>query len=107
MRCLAVFVHFLCRNVAGGDIAAEEDNAVYEQLQEIEMPDSCLDNYIKDEKIQLRYKDENGIGQLLTLRRVVYYDKEKDRVLPFLTNIFAMEAQPIGQLYKLRWQIEL
>ncbi len=25
-----------------------KDNAVYEQLQEIEIPDNCPDNYIKD-----------------------------------------------------------
>lgn len=84
-----------------------KDNAVYEQLQEIEIPDSCPDNYIKDEKIQIRYKDESGQEQLLTLRRVVYYDKEKDRIFQFLTNIFKMTAEQIGLLYKMRWQIEL
>lgn len=84
-----------------------KDNAVYEQLEEIEIPDSCPDNYIKDQKIQIIYKDEGGIAQLLTLRRVVYYDKEKDRVFQFLTNIFEMQAEQIGQLYKMRWQIEL
>ncbi|WP_139125892.1 transposase, partial [Arcticibacter eurypsychrophilus] len=28
-------------------------------------------------------------------------------VIQFLTNIFDMETQQIGQLYKMRWQIEL
>lgn len=84
-----------------------KDNAVYEQLQEIDIPDRCPDNYIKDQKIQIRYKDESGKEQLLTLRRVVYYDKEKDRIFQFLTNIFTMDAEQIGQLYKMRWQIEL
>ena len=84
-----------------------KDNAVYEQLEEIQIPDECPDNYIKDEKIQIRYKDESGQEQLLTLRRVVYYDKEKDRIFQFLTNIFEMTAEQIGLLYKLRWQIEL
>lgn len=84
-----------------------KDNAVYEQLEEIEIPDDCADNYIKDEKIQIRYKDENNQQQLLTLPRVVYYDKQKDRIFQFLTNIFEMTAEQIGQLYKMRWQIEL
>ena len=84
-----------------------KDNAVYDQLEEIEIPDDCPDNYIKDEKIQVRYKDEAGTEQLLTLRRVVYYDKEKDRIFEFLTNIFEMAAEQIGGLYKKRWQIEL
>jgi hypothetical protein len=84
-----------------------KDNARYEQLQDIEIPDDCADNYIKDEKIQIAYKDENGQQQLLTLRRVVCYDKEKDRVFEFLTNIFEMTGEQIGLLYKMRWQIEL
>lgn len=84
-----------------------KDNAVYEQLQETDIPDDCPDDYIKDEKILLRYKDENDRQQTLTLRRVVYYDKHKDRILQFLTNIMEMTAEQIGQLYKMRWQIEL
>jgi IS4 transposase len=84
-----------------------KDNAVYEQLQETDIPDNCPDNYIKDEKIQIRYKDENNQDQALTLRTIVYYDKEKDRIFQFLTNIFEMTAGQIGQLYKMRWQIEL
>lgn len=84
-----------------------KDNAVYEQLEEIDIPDNCPDNYIKDEKIQIRFKDENNQEQYLTLRRVVYYDKEKDRIFQFLTNILEMTAEQIGQLYKMRWQIEL
>jgi hypothetical protein len=84
-----------------------KDNAAYEQLEEIDIPDDIADNYIKDEKIQVSYKDENGLEQLLTLRRVVYYDKEKDRVFEFLTNIMEMSAEQIGLLYKMRWQIEM
>ena len=84
-----------------------KDNAVYEQLEEIDIPDTCPDNYIKNEKIQMRYKDQTGQEQPLTLRRVVYYDKEKDRIFQFLTNIFEMTAEQIGLLYKMRWQTEV
>ncbi len=38
---------------------------------------------------------------------MVYYDKEKDRIFQFLTNIFEMTAEQIGLIYKMRWQIEL
>ena len=69
-----------------------KDNTVYEQLQEIDIPDNCPDNYIKDEKIQMRYKDENNQDQDFTLRTIVYYDKEKDQIFQFLTNIFEMTA---------------
>lgn len=84
-----------------------KDKAAYEQLQEIDIPDDCPADYIKDEKIQLRYKNESKEEQTLTLRRVVYYDKEKDRIFSFLTNIMDMTAEQIGLLYKMRWQIEL
>lgn len=76
-------------------------------MQEIEIPDHCPDNYIKDEKILVRHKDENNQQQSLALRRVACYDKQKDKVLEFLTNIFEMTAEQTGQLYKMRWQIEL
>lgn len=84
-----------------------KDNAVYEQLEESAIPDHCPDGYIKDEKVSVNYKDENKQDIPLTLRRVVYYDKDKDRVLQFLTNIMDMEAEQIGLIYKMRWQIEL
>ena len=84
-----------------------KDNAVYEQLDEIEIPDNISDNYIKDQKIQVKYKDENKNEQLLILRRVVYYDDAKDRLFEFPTNIMDMTSEEIGLLYKKRWQIEL
>ena len=84
-----------------------KDNAVYEQLEEISIPDQCPDNYIKDEKIKLSYNDDAGVPQDLELRRIAYYDKDKDKVLVFLTNIMDMSAEQIGQIYKQRWQIEL
>ena len=84
-----------------------KDNAVYEQLQEIDIPDDLPDNYIKDQKIQIKYKDEGNIEQVMMLRRVVYYDKDKDRIFEFLSNIIDMTAEQIGLLYKMRWQIEL
>ena len=41
------------------------------------------------------------------LRRVRYFDAEKDKHLTFLTNNFFLPALTIAQLYKCRWQIEL
>lgn len=84
-----------------------KDNAVYEGLEDLDIPDSCPDTYIKDEKIGITYKDGQKTGQTLVLRRVVYYDGQKKRLLQFLTNIFDMATEEIGLLYKLRWQVEL
>jgi Domain of unknown function (DUF4372)/Transposase DDE domain len=41
------------------------------------------------------------------LRRVRYFDTEKDKRLTFLTNNFLLPALTIAQLYKSRWKIEL
>src|SRR2546428_2411073 len=84
-----------------------KDNAVYDGLEEMEIPDITPAGYLKDEKIQISYKDEQQKEQILFLRRVVYYDDEKKRLLQFLTNIFDMTTEQIGLLYKMRWQIEL
>jgi hypothetical protein len=41
------------------------------------------------------------------LRRITYFDAEKEKRLKFLTNNFALSALKIAQIYKCRWQVEL
>ena len=41
------------------------------------------------------------------LRRIVFYDKDKNNRLIFFTNNFKLPAQTITELYKQRWKIEL
>lgn len=41
------------------------------------------------------------------IRRIKYYDREKDITLVFLTNNFDMEALAVTTVYKSRWQIEV
>jgi hypothetical protein len=41
------------------------------------------------------------------LRRIKYYDREKQKRFVFLTNNFALSASTIADLYKCRWQVEL
>ena len=41
------------------------------------------------------------------LRRIVYYNKERNKRLIFFTNNFQLPASTITQLYKQRWKIEL
>lgn len=42
-----------------------------------------------------------------TLRRIEFYDAERDKILVFLTNNFKLAASTIAAIYKSRWQIEL
>ena len=41
------------------------------------------------------------------LRRIVFFDVERQRRLVFLTNNFSLPALTITRLYKCRWQVEL
>lgn len=41
------------------------------------------------------------------IRRIKYYDQEKDLMLVFLTNNFDIDAFDIATIYKNRWQIEV
>ncbi len=41
------------------------------------------------------------------LRRIHYFDKEKNKNLIFLTNNFLLPAKTVADLYKCRWQVEL
>src|SRR5437868_10767458 len=41
------------------------------------------------------------------LRRLTYFDAEKEKRLKFLTNNFTLPALTIAQIYKCRWQVEL
>lgn len=84
-----------------------KDSAVYEQIEEIALPDDIPNNYLKDEKICVKYRDVERKEQQLILRRIAYYDSEKDRILVFLTNMIEMPAEYIGMIYKMRWQIEM
>lgn len=46
-------------------------------------------------------------GYPAPLRRIRYWDAERQKRLIFLTNNFSLTAQTITQLYRRRWQIEL
>lgn len=41
------------------------------------------------------------------LRRIKFYDDQRDKRLTFLTNQFTLPAKTIADLYRCRWQVEL
>ncbi len=80
-----------------------KDNAVWKSDKEFDVPDTTDEGIIKDEKIQMKDKD----NQTFYLRRVAFWDDEKKRVFEFITNNYELQADKIANIYKQRWQIEL
>ena len=81
-----------------------KDNAVFEVLEEKPIPKHR--NILKDQVIRLTgLKAEERCPYLL--RRVEFYDAEKDTTFVFLTNNLKLGSTTIAAIYKDRWQIEL
>ncbi|MDR9449530.1 MAG: IS4 family transposase [Psychroflexus sp.] len=83
-----------------------KNNAQEELIEELELKPATPDNILRDAKIALTYKDDNGQQVKVELRLVSFYHEEKNKAYYFLTNLFDLEAEQIANLYKKRWQIE-
>lgn len=59
-----------------------------------------------DQIITLKTKKSRK-GYPEQLRRVSYFDKERNKRLVFLTNNFDISAKMVADVYKQRWQVEL
>jgi len=90
-----------------GFVTRLKDNAVYESVQEFEIPDEIHEGVIKDEIIRVSVAQGDGSKKMLKLRRVVFWDDTGKRLFIYITNLFDLRADLIVALYKLRWQIEL
>ena len=79
-------------------------NAVYRVISENKIPKNR--NILKDETIKL-----TGVKAFercpYRLRRIEFYNAEKDEILVFLTNNMKLGASTVAAIYKDRWQIEL
>lgn len=88
-------VHFVTRM---------KDNAVFDVVEERRVPRNR--NILSDEIIRL-----TGVGAAEKcphlLRRVVVWDRDKDREIVLLTNHLGFGATTIAEIYRDRWQIEL
>jgi IS4 transposase len=81
-----------------------KDNALYEVVESREVPQKST--ILKDEVIRLTgIKASEKCPNLL--RRIEFYDAEKNRTFEFLTNNMKLGATTIAAIYKDRWQIEL
>jgi hypothetical protein len=80
-----------------------KDNAVYTVTETRDVPQNR--SILGDEIIQLT--GEAGKKCPYPLRKVTYYNEEKDETFVDLTNHLKLGATTIAAIYKDRWQIEL
>ena len=89
-----------------GFVTRMKDNALYQEIEVLEIPERTHSGVLSDKIIEVEIKEGNEITKL-KLRKVTFYDRENKREFEFLTNLFALRADLIAGLYKIRWQIEL
>lgn len=83
-----------------------KDNAIYQSIEELDIPDEADTGVIKDEIVSLKTVDEDGTDVELPLRRIAYWDQKNQRLLVFQSNHLKLEAEQIAMIYKRRWHIE-
>jgi len=84
-----------------------KDNAKERFIEEKDLLKGTPDEVLRDAKIALPYKDEQGNEREAELRLISYYDPEQEKAFYFLTNLFDEKPEQIALLYKQRWQVEL
>lgn len=82
-------------------VTRQKGNADYKSVVEFDPEDQTSDNILKDEIITVQKKK-----LILELRRIAYWDEEKQKVYEFISNNFLLSPEKICDMYKHRWQIE-
>jgi len=62
---------------------------------------------IREDQVIRTTGTKSATAYAIPMRRVVFYDEEKDKLLVFLTNNMKLSAHEVAQLYKKRWGVEL
>ena len=85
-----------------------KETTVYEQVEELELPDDIDQDILKDEIIYLSSKKakEKGIDKI-KFRLVSVYKADENKVIHIISNQIEWSARTIADLYKKRWDIEL
>lgn len=81
-----------------------KEKAVYEVQEEVRVPQNS--NVVRDQIIYFPRLAVEGEEPVL-FRRIEIWDKEKEEVIVFLSNLLAFGATTIAAIYKDRWEVEL
>jgi hypothetical protein len=79
-------------------------NTVYSVVEECEIPQNG--NVLRDQIISLPALEKAGEEPVL-FRRIEYWNKDKQEILVFFSNLLHLAASTIAAIYKERWQVEL
>jgi len=82
-------------------VTRQKDNAVYKSIKEFDLSDKTSDAVLKDELIIVEKNNKS-----IEIRRVAYWDAEKNKVYEFITNNLEISPDKVADIYKHRWQIE-
>jgi hypothetical protein len=82
-------------------VTRQKDNAVYKSIKEFDLADKTSNAVLKDELILVEKNNKS-----IQIRRVAYWDAEKEKVYEFITNNTEISPDQVADIYKHRWQIE-
>ena len=83
-------------------------NTVFEQVEELDLPDDTDQDILKDQIITLTSQKAEEVGiSKQQLRLVSVYKPDQNKVIEIITNQLDWSARTIADLYKKRWDIEL
>lgn len=82
-------------------VTRQKYNAVYKTILEFDLDDKTSDAVLKDELISVK-----KYGKSIELRRVAFWDSEKEKIYEFITNNPEISPDTVADIYKHRWQIE-
>lgn len=86
-------------------VTRQKDNSVYRSIEEFELPEK-EPNILKDERIEVTYKNDKE-DNTLQMRRVAMFSEKYHTAFVFITNNFELSATEIAAIYQNRWQIEV
>lgn len=86
-------------------VTRQKDNAIYKSIEEFELP-ANEPNILKDERIEVAYKQDKE-DKTLQMRRVAVFSEKYQTAFVFISNNFELSASEIAAIYQNRWQIEV